>query len=86
MMMMPQPNYIYTQLAIWPNQSKIKQQTTSIIYHAIAIYVPATNMPHISHIYSTYANEFMYRYKTTMSVHISHTDSLLEKYTCHIVF
>ena len=39
--------------------SKTKQQSATLIYHAIAIHVPTTNMP----LNATYANKFMYNIK-----------------------
>ena len=53
-----------------------KQQTVTLIYHAIAIYVPPTNMPFKWNTYSTYIYKFRCRYLNTIPVFITHINSL----------
>ena len=52
------------------------QATATGSSHIIAKYIPETNMPLRCHTYSTYANNFMCTYETTMSVCIPHMNSL----------
>ena len=52
------------------------QINVTVTSHIIAIYVPETNMPLKYLIYVMYANYFMCRYETTMSVYMPHMNSL----------
>ena len=72
------PLHFYCSLYIDPKSiyTKCKKKTiktnVTLIYHAIAIYMPATNIPLKCHTYAIYAYYFMFRYQTTMSVYVPH--------------
>ena len=52
------------------------QKTATVIYHAINMHVPTTNMLLKCHIYATYVSYFINKYEPTMSVYMPHMNSM----------
>ena len=75
-------NIVYIKTPHYCTYKSNNTMNCNFIYHAINIYVPATNKPLKCHRYSTYANYFACRYETTMSVYLPNMNSMHEKY-CH---